>query len=136
MREKVIEAFKALGFVLDQLDDFGYAFQYEGKNYVLLCNDDDENFLNITMPGVIGMDDCKDSFYQIMDMFNNTLKYVKAYRIDNDMWLVYERAIIGEEDLQAVISHMILYLEVGFNKLYHMKDDTEEPSDTDEKTEE
>lgn len=136
MKEKVLEAFKVLGFALDQLDDFGYAFQYEGKNFIYFCNDDDENFLNIVMPGVISMDDCKDSFYQIMDMFNNALKYVKAYRFDNDMWLVYERAIIGEEDLQAVISHMISHLEVGFNKLYDMTDEADEQSDTEEKTEE
>ena len=114
MKEKILEAFKALGFEMEELEGMGYGFQYEGKHFLYMYNEDDEDFLNISLPGVLDIDDGNDTtFYQVMDKLNGTLKYVKAYKLNDSMWLFYERELFGGEDLKQVLSRMILHLEAA-----------------------
>ena len=114
MKEKILEAFKALGFEMEELEGMGYGFQYEGKHFLYMYNEDDEDFLNISLPGVLDIDNENDTtFYQVMDKLNGTLKYVKAYKLNDSMWLFYERELFGGEDLKQVLSRMILHLEAG-----------------------
>ena len=51
MKEKILEAFACLGFCLEKSDDVGYEFEYEGMTLLYLCNEDDEDFLAIALPG-------------------------------------------------------------------------------------
>ncbi len=113
MKEKIMEAFAELGFQLEQMGDFGYGFSYEGTNFIYLSNDDDD-FLNISVPGIYDLEDGPPStFIELMNKINSTLKYIKAYDLEQSIWLFYERELLGDEDLPKVISRMILHLEVG-----------------------
>ena len=114
MKEKILDAFKALGFEMEELEGMGYGFQYEGKHFLYMYNEDDEDFLNVSLPGVLDIDDENNTtFYQVMDKLNGTLKYVKAYKLNDSMWLFYERELFGGEDLKQVLSRMILHLEAA-----------------------
>ena len=109
-----MEAFSELGFKLEEEEGMGYSFNYEGLNLFYMYNENDEEFLNIALPGIIDVEE--DRILQIcalLEKSNSTLKYVKAYMVGNSVWLFYEREIIGEEDLMTVISRMILHLEAG-----------------------
>lgn len=135
MKEKILEAFKALGFEVEDLE-IGYAFQYEGKHYLYMPNDEVEDFLNISLPAVLDIDDENNvTFYQLMDKINGTLKYVKANKLNDSMWLFYERELFGDEDLKQVISRMILHLEAGFMFLHRAmvaSEESESDSDSEE----
>ena len=114
MKEKILEAFRDLGFKLEEEEGMGYCFKYEGLNLLYMYNENDEEFLNIALPGIIDVEE--DRMLQIcalLEKINSTLKYVKTYMLGNSVWLFYEREIIGEEDLTTVISRMILHLEAG-----------------------
>ena len=114
MKEKILDAFKALGFEMEELEGFGFGFEYEGKHFLYMYNEDDEDFLNIALPAVLDMDDEDNvGFYQVMDKINGTLKYVKANKLNDSMWLFYERELFGGEDLKQILSRMILHLEAG-----------------------
>lgn len=118
MKEKILDAFKALGFVVEDME-IGYSFLYEGKHYLYMANDDDEDFMTISLPAVLDIDDGNNLIlYQLMDKINSTLKYVKANKLNDSMWLFYERELFGDEDLKQVISRMILHLEAGFMFLH------------------
>lgn len=135
MKEKILEAFKALGFEMEKLEGMGYGFQYEGKHFLYMYNEDDEDFLNISLPGVLDIDDENDTtFCQVMDKLNGTLKYVKAYKLNDSMWLFYERELFGGEDLKQVLSRMILHLEAALMFLRRAmadSDDSDSGSETD-----
>ena len=139
MKEKILEAFRELGFKLEEEEGMGYCFNYEGLNLLYMYNENDEEFLNIALPGIVEVED--DKMLQIcalLEKINSTLKYIKAYMLGNSVWLFYERELIeqreqsrtcsdyaesrekktesqlcGEEDLMTVISRMILHLEAG-----------------------
>ena len=114
MKEKILEAFAELGFQLEQMDDFGYGFSYEGTNFIFMPNADDEEFLNICVPGIYDLEEESPlSFIELMNKINSTLKYIKAYELGKSIWLFYERELFGDEDLAKVISRMILHLEAG-----------------------
>ena len=114
MKKNVLEAFRKLGFKLDGAEDFGYAFTYEGTNFLYMPNDDDEDFLNISVPGVYEYDDTQPDFiHKLAGKINSTVKYVKAYSFGNSLWLFYERELFEGEELPQVISRMILHLEAS-----------------------
>lgn len=131
MKEQILDAFKALGFEMEEMEGLGYGFQYEGKHYLYMYNEDDEDFLNISIPAVLDLDDENNvGFYQVMDKLNGTLKYVKANKLNDSMWLFYERELFGGEDLKQVLSRMILHLEAGFYFLHRAMESSDDGSDT------
>ena len=116
MKEKILEAFRDLGFKLEEEEGMGYCFNYEGLNLLYMYNESDEEFLNIALPGIVEVEE--DRMLQIcalLEKINSTLKYVKTYMLGNSVWLFYERELFGEEDLMTVISRMILHLEAGLS---------------------
>ena len=74
-------------------------------------NEDDEDFLNISVPCIYDLEeDNKEKYEELKEKINSTLKYVKAYTLGKGLWLFYERDLLGNEDLEEVIRHMILHL--------------------------
>ena len=117
MKEKIFEAFKALGFELEEVEGFGYGFQYEGRNYLYMYSEDDEDFLNIVIPAVLDIDDEDDiCFYQLMDKINASRNYITANRVGNSMWIAYERELFGDENLKKVLTRMILHMDACLRK--------------------
>lgn len=111
MKEKILAAFENLGFNLEDNESLGYSFNYEGINYFYMYNEDDEDFLNISVPGIYDLEeDNRENYDALKEKINSTLKYVKAYTLGKGLWLFYERDLLGNEDLEEVIRHMILHL--------------------------
>lgn len=114
MKEKILNALRELGFELEEMENFGYGFRYEGINYLYMPNDDDEDFLNISVPAIIEKDEIEESAYtMLLDKTNSTLKYIKANTLGDGLWLFYERELFGNEDLEELLQRMILRLEAG-----------------------
>ena len=116
MKEQILNTFAAMGFQLEEMEGFGYGFQYEGINYLYMPNDDDEDFLNIAVPAIVEInDENAHAAHMLMDKLNSTLKYVKANKLGDSMWLFYERELYGGEDFEKLLSRMILHLEAALN---------------------
>lgn len=130
MKEKILEALKALGFQLEKIDDIGYDFFYEGKHYLYMYSEDDENFLNLAIPAVQDIDKDDITPYKVMDTINSSQKYIKAYDFFDSMWLFYERELIGDEDLKKVLAKMILRLEYGYVFLHKQLSESGEEEDS------
>lgn len=115
MKEKVLDALKEMGFKVQEEDGGGYSFSYEDLTLLYLPNETDEQFLNLVLPGIIGKTEGKLlQLFTVMDKVNSTLKYVKANFLGDGVGLSYERELIGEEDLIAVLTHMILHLSSAY----------------------
>lgn len=111
MKEKILAAFENLGFNLEDNESLGFSFNYEGINYLYMYNEDDEDFLNISVPSIYDLEeDNKENYDALKEKINSTLKYVKAYTLGKGLWLFYERDLLGNEDLEEVIRRMILHL--------------------------
>lgn len=116
MKEQILNTFAAMGFQMEEMEGFGYGFRYEGINYLYMPNDDDEDFLNIAVPAIVEInDENAHAAHMLMDKINSTLKYVKANKLGDSMWLFYERELYGGEDFEKLLSRMILHLEAALN---------------------
>lgn len=114
MKEKILEAFGDLGFMLEETEGMGYSFNYEGLNLLYMYNENDEEFFSIALPGIIEVEEGKLlQTCGLLEKINSSLKYVKAYMIGNSVWLFYEHELLGNEDLKMIIPHMILHLEAA-----------------------
>ena len=105
MKEKILEAFRDLGFKLEEEEGMGYCFKYEGLNLLYMYNENDEEFLNIALPGIVEVED--DKMLQIcalLEKINSTLKYIKAYMLGNSVWLFYERELIEQREQSRTCS--------------------------------
>jgi hypothetical protein len=134
MKEQVLNALQALGFQLEEMEDLGYGFRYEGIDYLYMPNDNDDDFLSISVPGLVEItEENAATTYKVMDRINATVKYVKANKMGRGMWMFYERELFGGEDLEILITRMVLHLEsaVNFfrNALERSMDDDEESED-------
>ena len=111
MKEKILAAFENLGFNLEDNESLGYHFYYEDINFLYMYNEDDEDFLNISVPGIYDLEENnKEKYNALKEKINSTLKYIKAYTLGGSLWLFYERDLLGNEDLEEVIRCMILHL--------------------------
>ena len=111
-----MSTFATLGFRLEEMENFGYGFQYEGINYIFIPNKDDEEFLNISIPAIMEItEDNMHSALLLMDKINSTVKYVKAINSCESIWLSYERELLCDEDMEKLVSRMILHLEAAMD---------------------
>ncbi len=133
MKEKILEAFEALGFKTEDLG-IGYGFMYEGLKFLYLPHDDDEDFFTLSIPSVLDITECSDEleFLQALNHVNNNVKYVKAIRVGIWGWLTYERELLGGEDLAKMIEQIIYALEAGINCLHNYLDDKKKEEEDDE----
>ena len=118
MKEKVLKALKELGFKLEEVEDFGYIFQYEGTHYLYAPNIMGEEFLNICIPGVCDLHEAKETFdlCHLASKLSYELNYVKAYVKEERLWIAYECNIEGcEKSLKDIVGNMISYLDFGIN---------------------
>ncbi len=127
---------KTMGFDPKELS-FGYEFEYEDLHYLFLPSDNDEKFLSLALPAVLNFNDEEHpATYEMMDELNSSIKYVKASRIHDAIWLFYERELQGNEDLEALLTAMIMALEAALINLHgQVRDAENEDEEEDEDSE-
>ena len=67
-----------------------------------------------------------------MNKVNRQMKYVKATRINGDIWLFFERNLLGEEDLKEVLQQMIFSLEAAHFFMQDWEENAEDDNESDE----
>lgn len=111
MKEKIVEALRDLGFILEEVSGIGYHFKFEAVNMFYL-NSEDEKFVSIIVPGIFETEHSDmEVVYKTMEKVNSTLKYVKAYLWNDSITLTYEREMFDEENLEEMLDSMIVQLE-------------------------
>lgn len=118
MKEQILSSLKNMGFTVEEIEDFGFLFQYEGTNLVYAPNSKDEDFLNICAPGVTDIQENTPSIniYELANKLNSELNYIKAYVMEGRLWIGYEmNRDIAKEELNEVLGNMIAYLDAAVN---------------------
>lgn len=114
MKEKVLEALRKLGFLLEDANGDGscYYFEYEGDHYAYVAKQDEENLLMVALSLIIG--DNKPErvdFNVIVNKLNSTIPYVKAFLDNGRIYFTYEYETSGEEseeDIETILTKMIV----------------------------
>ena len=91
LKELTQEFLRNEGFC-PQETEFGLAFKCEGKNFLLIYDDDDQQYFRLMMPCIFEMtDENEDAVYRAMNEVNSSVKVIKAYIMcENEVWLGFE----------------------------------------------
>ena len=140
MREKILQSFKNLGFVLEPLDDenSAYTYIYEGRKFIFFNSENDPEFIQLGIPAIIEISEEQRPFVNTwIQLLNLNMKYVKSYISEDGVWIFYERMLTDPEDTDEVLACMIVCLDNGINAFHSyvhasMADDDEDDEDEDD----
>lgn len=134
-RKTVLEHLSSMGFEPAEIEGIGYVFAYEDINILYMPDEDDENFLRISIPSIF--DVTEENLEAVLEAAQETsllLKYTKINIMHkSSVWAVYEHYLVSEENMDELLEHMIRALLATANVFQKKIDgeDLETPDDSD-----
>lgn len=90
MKQRIYDWLRAQG-LCPKMDEGSISFKYQMKNYVFFFDADDQNFLQLCLPGIFDSND--ENLFAVlkaMDAVNVGRKVIKAGIINDSVWLFFE----------------------------------------------
>ncbi len=112
IKENVLTALSALGFIPEEIEGFGHRFEYEGLTVVYSIDDEEAKCITLTAPDVFDIsDDNRVAVLEAMAKLCGKMKYVQPHiMFDNQVWLNYQHYLGDNELTPELIEHMIRVL--------------------------
>ena len=119
LKELTQEYLRKEGFCPEETD-FGLYFKCEGKNFLLIYDDDDEQYFRLMMPCIFEMtDENQEAVYHAMNEVNSSVKVIKAYIMrENEVWLGFEVLVDTTPVVGDFIPRAISMLNGGARKFF------------------
>ena len=115
IKENVLTVLSALGFIPEEIEGFGYRFEYEGLTVVYSIDDEEAKCITLTAPDVFDIsDNNRVAVLEAMVKLCGKMKYVQPHiMFENQVWLNYQHYLGENEVTQELIEHMIRVLAVS-----------------------
>ena len=119
LKELTQEFLRKEGFCPEETE-FGLAFKCEGKNFLLIYDDDDQQYFRLMMPCIFEMtDENEDAVYRAMNEVNSCVKVIKAYIMcENEVWIGFEVLVDTTPVVGDFIPRAINMLNGGARKFF------------------
>ena len=100
--------------------DFGLAFKCEGKNFLFIQDDDDEQYFRLMMPCIFETtEENEDAVFRAMNEVNSSVKVIKAYIMcENEVWLGFEVLVDSTPVVGDFVPRALAMLNRGAMKFY------------------
>lgn len=127
IKEQVLSALGALGFIPEEIEEFGYRFDYEGLTLLYSTEDDDTKCVTLITPNIFEIsDDSRAEVLEAMVKVCGRVKYVQPHiMFGNQVWINYQHHIGENEVTPDLIEHMIRVLSFAtstFHKILNGDD--------------
>lgn len=111
-KEEVLSTLSALGFIPEELEGFGYRFEYDGLTLLYSADEDDKHCLTFIVPGIFDIsEENRVSVLEVLVKLSGKMKYVQPYiMFDNQVWLNYQHYLGDNEVTPELLEHMIRVL--------------------------
>ncbi len=105
-----------------QETEFGLAFKCEGKNFLFIYDDDDEQYFRLMMPCIFeATDENREVVLHAMNEVNSSVKVIKAYTMfDNEVWLGFEVLVDSTPVVGDFVPRAISMLNGGARKFFEV----------------
>ncbi|MDE5629376.1 MAG: hypothetical protein K2I69_07430 [Muribaculaceae bacterium] len=115
IKENVLTALSALGFIPKEIEGFGYRIEYEGITLIYTVDDEEARCITLTAPDVFDIsDDNRTAVLEAMAKLCGKMKYVQPHiMFENQVWLNYQHYLGENEVTQELIEHMIHVLAIS-----------------------
>lgn len=127
IKEQVLKALSALGFIPEEIEGFGYRFDYEGLTLIYSEDDEDSKCVTLIAPDVFDIsDDNRTAVLEAMVKLCGKMKYVQPHiMFENQVWFNYQYYTNDNEVTAALIGHMIrvlVFSTITFHKIINGDD--------------
>ena len=120
-KNEILQAFDSLGFQTEELGNGFYHFEFEEINFLYVTNEDDEDFLSISIPSIFEVtEENMAMIMPILNRTNNIIKYAKLVYLYDTVWATFEYPIFEGVDIENVLELAIRLLQGAvftFNKV-------------------
>lgn len=103
-----------------EVQDFGITFRAEGSNFLFIKNDNDNEFLQLCLPGIYDIENENERLrvLQAMNEANATAKVVKCATINDSVWVFFEILLDGSPELGDIVPRALAMLKNGQHEFY------------------
>ena len=127
IKEQVLKALSAVGFIPEEIEGFGYRFDYEGLTLIYSEDDEDSKCVTLIAPDVFDIsEDNRTAVLEAMVKLCGKMKYVQPHiMFENQVGLNYQYYTNDNEVTAALIEHMIRVLAfstITFHKIINGDD--------------
>lgn len=127
IKDNVLSALSALGFIPEEIEGFGYRFDYEGLTLVYSEEEEDTKCISLMVPNLFDItDENRVAVLETMVKISGKVKYVQPHiMFDNQVWINYQHYLGDNEVTPELIEHMIrvlTYATIKFNKIINGDD--------------
>lgn len=117
--EPITDILDQMGCNPQPMDNIGYTFQYSGYQGLYVPRTPGKDIVRFVFPKLARVyQDSKDSFMERLNMANSIVTESKFTVMENEVWLIFERFISGNEDYPTIIAHILENLKSG-TELFH-----------------
>ena len=112
-------ALEELGCKPIVMENLGYTFQYSGYEGIYFTPQPTNDVARFAFPKLVNID--QESKYRIsecVNMVNSMVTESKFTIMGNEVWMIFERFLSGNEDFPSIVKHILENLKNGA-KLFH-----------------
>jgi hypothetical protein len=116
-----------MGFDVDFVPGYATLFSYEGLTCFYEWDDDDDDFLRLSLPKIYDVtDDNRALLLEIINDVNQTVKYTKTCIYQDSVWIYYEQYRVTQEQLEEQLEQAIRALQATLFEFHHFIDGNNE----------
>ena len=120
MMTKVFDYLKQQGLVPTE-EEFGISFKYQMADFLILSDDDDQQFFRLEMPGIYSCTpENRLETLEAINVTNNDMKVIKASIFgETNVWLFFEQLLDSTPVFNDIIPRGINILLAGQQKFFN-----------------
>ena len=120
MMTKVFDYLKQQGLVPTE-EEFGISFKYQMADFLILSDDDDQQFFRLAMPGIYSCTpENRLETLEAINVTNNDMKVIKASIFgETNVWLFFEQLLDSTPVFNDIIPRGINILLAGQQKFFN-----------------
>ena len=121
LKDLMEQFLKEEGFCPKQ-EEFGLAFKCEGKSFLFIYDDDDEQYFRLMMPCIFDMtEENRDVVLHAMNEVNSSVKVIKAYTmLENEVWLGFEILVDSTPVVGDLVPRALAMLNGGARRFFEV----------------
>lgn len=121
MMTNVFDYLKQQGLVPTE-EEFGISFKYQMADFLILSDDDDQQFFRLTMPGIFSCTpENRLETLEAINITNNDMKVIKATIFgETNVWLFFEQLLDSTPVFDDIIPRGINILLAGQQKFFNV----------------
>ena len=117
--EMVFNYLKSQGLQPEYDDRNNIWFKYQMRNFLYFNNDEDTQFINLTMPRIYDVtDDNRMAVFEAINEVNETTKVVKLTIAGDSVWCATEIMMDSTPELDDLLPRLIKILMTSQDKFY------------------